>query len=766
MKAGSGNYGEIHKPTYDWSIRIFRNLKKLLGVNIKLHHDAGQLQHGQIFLFNHFARFETFIPQYLFYEKSGAYCNSVASSEFFDGDDFFANYLRKVGAIPHDHERILPILAKQILSGKKVIIFPEGGMVKNRKVIDSTGHYSIYSQIQEAFRKQHTGAAVLALGVDAFKMAVIQAYSSKQYNKLEKWAQSLEIDGIEELITTARTPTQIIPSNITFYPIRMDDNLLRKGVASMSDGLSRKHSEELLIEGNILFKDTDMDVRLGAPITPASFWRWWERRLLLRVTPEIENIDDLFATQGKPGSLHELILGTGFKINSRRIRDQYMHEMYANITVNLSHLAATIIIGLLERGTDRVSKLFFHKALYLSVKKVQKIPSLFVQRSLQYPDNYIELIDGTCQRLERFITMAESSELLEPCEDCYQFLPKLCEEQGLDMIRAENLIAVYANEVAPLPTLQKAVEQAISEAEKVTEIELAELYFDDETRSLEMAKARFSKPEHGEINKQETATESPQPFLFFPENPNGVGIILVHGFLASPAEVRGLGERLVKQGYTVIAPRLSGHGTSPWDLRTRSWEDWLNDIGRAHKILYAYTKDFCLVGFSTGGALALRFAADQPDGLIGVSAVSVPIKFKDKSMMLIALLHGSNKLVSWLSSFEGVKPFISHESEHPHINYASMPVRGLYELRRLVSELEDRLKDVRCRVQVLQGNNDPTVDPQSADIIYRDLATANKALTKIESDQHGILYDDIDHTQQKIINFLGWLVPGQSINRS
>jgi len=287
------NDGEIHKPTYDWSIRVFRNLRKLLGVNIKLHHNAGQLQSGQIFLFNHFARFETFIPQYLFYEENGTYCNSVASSEFFSDDDLFASYLRKVGAIPHDHDQLLPLLARQILSGKKVIIFPEGGMVKDKKVLDDKGNYSIYSRIQDDWRKQHTGAAVLALGVDSFKIAVMQAYSSKQFTRLEKWAQSLGMVDIEKLITAARTPTQIIPSNITFYPIRVDDNLLRKGVASMSSGLSRRHTEELLIEGNLLFKDTDMDVRLGSPITPASFWRSWERGLLLRATPDIKNLDEL-----------------------------------------------------------------------------------------------------------------------------------------------------------------------------------------------------------------------------------------------------------------------------------------------------------------------------------------------------------------------------------------------------------------------------------------------------------------------------------------
>lgn len=766
MEAESLKFGQIHKPTYDWSIRIFRNLKKLLSVNIKLHHNAGQLEHGQIFLFNHFARFETFIPQYLIYEATGAYCNSVASSEFFNDDDFLSNYLKKVGAVPHNHNELLPLLGKQLMAGRKIVIFPEGGMVKDRKVVDTKGNYSIYSRIYGDWRKQHTGAAVLALGVDAFKMRVIQAYNSKQFEKLENWAESMGLNDVEKLITISRTATQIIPSNITFYPIRVDDNILRNGVELMNRGLKRRHSEELLIEGNILFKNTDMDIRLGAPITPASFWRWWERDLLLRATPNVQSIEELFRSKDKASNLHQLILGTGIKINSRRIRNEYMHEIYANTTVNLSHLAATIIMRLLEAGTNRISQDFFHKALYLAVKKIQKTPSIFKQRSLQFPDAYRGLIEGECDRLERLVSMAESIGLMEPCHDCYQFLPKLLEEQHVDQIRTENIIAVYANEVAPLNSLQIAVESAIVDADKVSDRVYSELFFDDDLLTWEKEKAHFSQESYSEINEQETATEDPRPFFLQPENPNGVGIILIHGFLSSPAEVKTLGEKLVTEGYTVIAPRLSGHGTSPWDLRNQSWEDWLEDINRAHKILKSHTPDFCLVGFSTGGALALRFAADQPDGLIGVSAVSVPIKFRDKAMMLVALLHGSNKLVSWLSSYEGVKPFISHTSEHPHINYASAPVRGLYELRRLISELEERLADIHCRVQILQGNGDPTVEPSSAEIIYEKLATTHKAISWIEADRHGILYEDLDNTQQKIIDFLNWLVPGQSIKKS
>ncbi|MDV3242059.1 MAG: alpha/beta hydrolase, partial [Methylocaldum sp.] len=156
-------YG-INTSTYDWSVRVFRQIKKLLKVRITLHGSPDIIDRGHIFLFNHFARFETFIPQYLMYEARKVYCCSVASAEFFEGEDsVLAGFLRDVGVIPNNYPRLLPWLAEQILLGRKVVIFPEGGMVKDRRVLDKRGRYSIYSRVSMDRRKHHTGAAVLAM---------------------------------------------------------------------------------------------------------------------------------------------------------------------------------------------------------------------------------------------------------------------------------------------------------------------------------------------------------------------------------------------------------------------------------------------------------------------------------------------------------------------------------------------------------------------------------------------------------------------------
>src|SRR5262249_50914792 len=58
----------------------------------------------------------------------------------------------------------------------------------------------------------------------------------------------------------------------------------------------------------------------------------------------------------------------------------------------------------------------------------------------------------------------------------------------------------------------------------------------------------------------------------------GLGCLLVHGFTATPAEMRPLGEALAARGFPVRGVRLAGHGTSVEDLARTGWRDWYASV--------------------------------------------------------------------------------------------------------------------------------------------------------------------------------------------
>ncbi len=752
---------EISSATYEWTSRLFTLLRKVLAVNLKLHHREAQIADGDIFLFNHFARFETFIPQYLIYMESGAYSRSIASSEFFVEGDAFSNYLIRVGAIPDDLPDLLPFLAKEVLRGRKIMVFPEGGMVKDKRVLDPQGSYSVYSRTAEVRRKQHTGAAVLGLALEVFKRSVLDAHEAGHSRRVEAWAESLQLESGGELLEAARRPTHIVPANITFYPIRVGDNLLRQGAELLSRGLSRRLSEELLIEGNILLRDTDMDIRLCKPVRVRDRWRWWERRLLERVTPGLDSLDDAFALKPDEGRWDRRLLARQLRRNAMRLRDDYMHRMYMGVTVNLSHLASSLVLGLVDRELDAVDDARFHRMLYVAVKRLQSEPDIHLHRSLRDPQAYAGLLGGDCAGFSQFLRTASKSDLIYHANGEYQFLPKLRAEHGFDEVRLENLVEVYANEAAPLRGVAEAVTEALQGADSLTGETLVRLRFDDELIAYEWDSQEFSKPRHREINDAETATESGEPFLLMPPNPRPLGVVLVHGFLASPAEMRDFGEQLFELGFPVLGVRIKGHGTSPWDLRERSWQDWQESVRRGYSIMAELAPRVALVGFSTGGALSLIHAADRPERLAGVVAASVPMKFQDRGMRFVPLVHGANRLVRWMSSFEGIKPFQVNESEHPRINYRQMPLRGLYELTVLVDVLKATLAQVACPVSLVQGSDDPVVVADSVHRIVEHLGEAPVEVKMIDSQRHGIINEDIGDTWATIIASLdAWTDPG------
>jgi esterase/lipase len=744
---------EINTGVYDFCVKAFRTTKKLLKLNIKLHQDDNNhhdsVQQGDIFLFNHFARFETFIPQYLIHEATGAYCRSVASAEFFEGDERFSQFLYSIGVVPNDLPNLFPFLAREILHGRKLVVFPEGGMVKDKRVVDKSGGYSIFSRTDNERRKHHRGSAVIALALDAFKSALIQDHAAGRFQRIERWADELGFDSPELLMERANKPTVIVPSHITFYPIRVSDNILHQAAKLFSKGINKRFAEELIIEGNLLLKDTDMDIRFSRPIVAGDYWRWWEKRLLPNVVHRFESLNELFSLKPAPGHWGGRIHARGMKAKSNQVRDDYMRSMYEAVTVNLSHIASLIILKLFEQGKRQIDCGSFHKMLYLGIKGLQK-SNYHLHRSLCNPEEYGAIISKGSTRLDQFLKTSTNLELVHAEAGQYHFDKKLIEDFEIDEVRTENLINVYANEVTPLSNMSLIVQRAMSHSNQVSAIELAEYRLHDQALALDWDRKNFDGERHQEINSEQTQTADANWFFLKSDKEDASAVLLIHGFMAGPEEMRSLGERLHAQGHHVLGVRLKGHGTSPWDLRSRNWHDWAGSVERGYEIIKAFSQTIHIVGFSTGGLLALLHAAKHPHIKIkSVTSVSAPVHFRNKNMIFVPLLHHANKLVSWVTS-EGLVPFRPNQPDYPEVNYQHIPVRALYQLQQLIQHLTDDGLTINADVNLYQSDQDPVVDPESIETLNKLITADNKSVTMLKSDTHGVVYRNIDGVQQKI----------------
>jgi esterase/lipase len=728
----------INEPFYQWCVKGFTALRKRIGMNIRAHDDDNAMADGEIFVFNHFARFETIIPQYFIYQKTGVYCRCVATHELFEGSERFARLLWGVGAVPNDLPGLLPFLAAEILRGRKVIIFPEGSMMKDRSM---TAPPTSYFKSKRTLELHRQGAAALAVVLELFKKRILAVNEEGDHARLGRWVTALGLADESALLTAARRPTLIVPSNITFHPLHLGDNILRKAAALLHVNLGRRGTEELLVEGNLILRDTDMDIRFGKPIHPDMAWGMTDRMALARVFEQIDSLDDLFSLKDAANHWVERMAAVTIRRATRRLRDLCMVEMYARVTVNVSHLASRILLRLMEQGEMNVSKVRFGALLYSAIKAVQREPDLHLHRALADPDAYDGLHGGKLSIVAQLLKTAEQQSLIEVTEDRIRLLPKLrADDEGIDP-RLHNAVKVYANEVAALPAVVKAVESA----SVPSSIALAELLFDDELRAHDRAKLRH------QAEPGDAAATDGAPYLVLPQQRGKPGIVLVHGLLASPAELRHFGRRLADLGHPVIGVRLKGHGTSPWDLRERTWPEWLQSVARGHEIMALHAEKVIIVGFATGASLALQVAADQSANVAAVIAVAPPLKFRLRGLRYTPLIDRLNRMARWTPMKRDWKPFQAGEPEHAEIDYRDMPVHSLMELQKSADALQRCLPRITCPVTLIQATDDPVVDPESAKLVYEALTTADKRIHMVQAARHGILHEDVGVTQSLII---------------
>jgi esterase/lipase len=240
-----------------------------------------------------------------------------------------------------------------------------------------------------------------------------------------------------------------------------------------------------------------------------------------------------------------------------------------------------------------------------------------------------------------------------------------------------------------------------------------------------------------------------------------IGVLLIHGYMASPLEVKALADYFGKAGYWVYAPRLRGHGTSPEDLAQRRYQDWIESVNTGYAIIRSTCRRVVLGGFSNGAGLALDLASRVRDAL-GVFAISPPMQLQDFSAKLVPAVDVWNRLMEKVHIEGARKKFVENHPENPHINYHRNPISGVRELERLMDQLEPKLADIRIPALVIQAMGDPVVSPDGTRKVYKKLGSRDKTYVVLNYQRHGIILGKKSERVHHIIHdFIQYLKDGQ-----
>lgn len=639
-----------------------------------------------IFVINHFTRLETFLMPYLLNRLTKKPIWSLAAYELFTGA--FGNYLEKVGAVSTKRPDRDRLIVKTLLTGEAHwIIFPEGRMVKNKKIVEK-GQFMI--SWVEGKHPPHTGAATLALRTQFYRQRLM-AMADLKHREAARLLEKFEIDSIESVATGS---TYLVPVNITYFPMRARENVLSELATRLVDELPERVMEEIMTEGSFLVSDTDIDIRFGTPI-PASGCLGSEAvcRDINRPT-RIDFDDSIEAKNVMRKEAHHLM-------------QKYMADIYSLTTVNPDHLFASILRAM---PYTKIDALDLRRRVFLATEALRNQSGIFLHKS--FHDDQIHLLADDCfGRAEDFFAVAVEKGVLKASNGEYiKDKKKFSSAYDFHRARIDNPIDVMANAVEPLASLQRTVRKLSLMPRTLVRhktakelIRAAEVEFEEDYQ-------RYCIP--GESKAQDVG----RPFLMRGRS-RRVGVVLAHGYMAAPLEVRQLAQYLSHRGFWVYAPRLKGHGTAPEDLAIRSFKDWAHSMDHGYAIMSAICKKIVVGGFSTGAGLALDLAS-RIEGLAGVFAVSAPMRLKDLASRFAPAMDTWNRIMSLAYKSGPKKEFVENKSENPHINYARNPISGVRELERLMDALEPKLADIETPALVLQSRGDPVVDPKGSRKIF------------------------------------------------
>jgi len=686
------------------AIKTISNLSK---ANITLYGRENIPDGSNIFVINHFTRLETFLMPYQIFTQTKVPVWSLADYELFKGA--FGNYLEKVGALSTKSPDRDRLIVKTLLTGEADwIIFPEGRMVKNKKIVER-GQFMI--SWAGGKHPPHTGAGTLAMRTEFYRQRLRRLAAEKP----EEARYLLDLFQIDSLEPVLNRETYILPVNLTYYPIRARENILSKLALRLVDDLPERVIEELMTEGSMLLSGVEIDVRFGSPI-PIS--EYLQNPLIKKDIETITRIefDDPIASKST------------MRKEALKLMQRYMTAIYSMTTVNLDHLFASLLRFLPHKNIGQHD---LCRRLFLATSQIQEQPGLYLNRGLKQDQVHL-LTDDRFGKKEDFIKVAEEKGNLKKSNGTLHIdKSTFTSPYEFHRARIDNPIDVIANAVEPLTDLQKILRRLAILPGFWIRKKVAAYLMSQELEEYESDYKRFY------IKGESKALDVGRPFLVKGKSKNP-GVLLSHGYMAAPREVESLAHYLGDLGFWVYVPRLKGHGTSPDDLARRSYQDWVASIDRGYAIISSLCEKVVVGGFSTGGGLALDLAARIRE-IAGVFAVAAPMTLRDFSAKFAPAVDMWNRIMDRAYGGGPKMEFVENQPENPHINYLRNPIAGVRDIERLMDDLEPKLSDLKMPALILQSRRDPVVDPKGSRKIFELLGSENKEYHLFNFDRHGIL---------------------------
>ncbi|WP_127959649.1 alpha/beta hydrolase [Serratia microhaemolytica] len=182
-------------------------------------------------------------------------------------------------------------------------------------------------------------------------------------------------------------------------------------------------------------------------------------------------------------------------------------------------------------------------------------------------------------------------------------------------------------------------------------------------------------------------------YIMMPEGEIKGAVVLLHGLTDTPYSLRHIADHYRQHGYVAVGIRMPAHGTVPAALTRVDWQDWL----AATRLAVRHAKNLAgnnvplhIVGFSNGGALAMKYTLDTLEN---------PQLAKPQQVILISPMIGVTSfarfagVAGWPAFFPAFAKaaWLGIVPEFNPFKYNSFPVNGARQSFQLTQVLQNQI---------------------------------------------------------------------------
>lgn len=182
---------------------------------------------------------------------------------------------------------------------------------------------------------------------------------------------------------------------------------------------------------------------------------------------------------------------------------------------------------------------------------------------------------------------------------------------------------------------------------------------------------------------------------------NSPSVLCFHGFCGAPGEVSLCAQVGADLGLRARAPLLRGHGTTPRDLSSLNFFDWLDGVRSDFEELRSQGP-VILAGLSMGSLIATALALESPSDVAGLILLSnafwLKTPFPGVALDLVDRLGLPDFGVPKLRSDLG-----DEEAARTHVSYQIQPTRAAISVMHAGRRLRQQLPEIQCPTLILHG---------------------------------------------------------------